>query len=245
MTKQKRKISKLLEEVKQALIDDKMMSSTSRALMEEQSQVITELINRLGLNSKNSSKPPSKDGIGDKEGQKKGEKKGSGKKSGGQPGHKGSRLEPVDNPDLIIKLPLDRSTLPEGGTYTTVEPVKKQVFDFEINKIVTEYQAEVVVDEKGKRFVAPFPSGVSQQTQYGPGVKAQVVFDSQKQLIPNMRVAEDMAENVGYPISVGTIHNAIEDAFNRLEPFEACPVSSISCLSDGQPLRSSRYVFQS
>jgi transposase len=110
MTKQKRKISKLLEEVKQALIDDKMMSSTSRALMEEQSQVITELINRLGLNSKNSSKPPSKDGIGDKEGQKKDEKKGSGKKSGGQPGHKGSRLEPVDNPDLIIKLPLDRST---------------------------------------------------------------------------------------------------------------------------------------
>jgi transposase len=86
---------------------------------------------------------------------------------------------------------------------------------------VTEYQAEVVVDEKGKRFVASFPSGVSQQTQYGPGVKAQVVFDSQSQLIPNMRAAEDMAENVGYSISVGTIHNAIEDAFNRLEPFEA------------------------
>jgi len=52
---------------------------------------IAELERGLGLNSKNSSKPPSSDGL-KKEKRNQSLRKKSGNKSGGQKGHKGRRL---------------------------------------------------------------------------------------------------------------------------------------------------------
>jgi transposase len=37
------------------------------------------------------------------------------RKPGGQPGHEGNTLQPVDNPDEIKEIKIDRKTLP-GGT---------------------------------------------------------------------------------------------------------------------------------
>jgi transposase len=41
--------------------------------------------------------------------------------------------------------------------------------------MVTEYQAQILEDEQGKRFVADFPDGVNSAVQYGNGVKAHAV----------------------------------------------------------------------
>lgn len=71
--------------------------------------LITILVNRLGLNSRNSSKPPSTDPNRTRK------PRGNGnRKPGGQPGHNGNTLRPVDNPDEVKELRVDRSTLPKG-----------------------------------------------------------------------------------------------------------------------------------
>jgi len=46
-------------------------------------------------------------------------------------------------------------------------------------RVVTEYRAQVLEDEKGNRFVADFPECVTKAAQYGTGVKAHSVTMSQ------------------------------------------------------------------
>jgi transposase len=56
---------------------------------------VKSLENQTNTNSKNSSKPPSSDGLKKKT---KSLRNPSGKRPGGQPGHKGSTLDQVENP---------------------------------------------------------------------------------------------------------------------------------------------------
>lgn len=72
--------------------------------------MVTLLVNRLTLNSRISRKPPSTDG--NQKGDKK--PKGGNNKPGGQNGHVGTTLRPVDDPDEIKLIELDRTTLPLG-----------------------------------------------------------------------------------------------------------------------------------
>jgi transposase len=142
--------------------------------------VVRLFANRVGLNSRNSSKPPSTDPNRPKD-----PPKNSNTKPGGQKGHVGQTLEKIGKPDETLAINIDRETLPKG-LYTEGGFETRQVFDIHICRKVTEYQAQVLVDEKGKRFVAPFPEGVSKAAQYGKQVKAHAVYMSQYQLIPSM-----------------------------------------------------------
>ncbi len=72
---------------------------------------------------------------------------------------------------------------------------------------MTEYQAEILENEKGKRFTASFPKEATKKVQYGLGVKANAVYMSQYQLIPYNRVEEHFDEQMGLGISAGTIYN--------------------------------------
>ena len=92
-------------------------------------------------------------------------------------------MEPVDEPDEVKVLPIDRKDLPEGHYQPDGYEIR-QVIDVDISRFVTEYQAEVLRDEKGNRFVAAFPDGVKAAVQYGTGVKVNAVYQSQFQLIP-------------------------------------------------------------
>src|SRR5436853_3047106 len=62
---------------------------------------MAELERRLGLNSRNSGKPPSSDGL-KKPPRTSSLRKPSGKTSGGQKGHPGETLEQVATPDAIV-----------------------------------------------------------------------------------------------------------------------------------------------
>ena len=53
-----------------------------------------------------------------------------------------------------------------------------------ISRHATEYQAEILVDQNGRKFTAPFPEGVDHKTQYGSDVKAHSVYMSQFQMVP-------------------------------------------------------------
>lgn len=126
----------------------------------------------------------------------------------------------MDNPDKIVSLKLDRRTLPRGVTYTEGEPEKRQVFDVLIKKVVTEYQAQVLIGDDGSRHCADFPEGVSGQTQYGPHIKSQVVYASGVQMTPVERITEQFQEQAGLPISAGFVSNCNLKAFELLERFE-------------------------
>lgn len=72
-------------------------------------EILILLVNRLGLNSRNSSKPP----VTDPHREKK-PRAANDRKPGGQPGHAGKTLNQVADPDIIKALPVDRNLLPPG-----------------------------------------------------------------------------------------------------------------------------------
>jgi transposase len=207
-------VTETLEAARKQLANDDTIPDATRSLMNVLMLIITLMANRLGLNSSNSSKPPSSDPN-----RKKKPRKKTGKKPGGQKGHKGHRLEKVDNPDIIEELRVDKRRLPKGE-YKEVGYESRQVFDIRISCEVTEFRAEILEDQGGNRFVAEFPKGVTQPTQYGSGVKAHAVYMSQFQMLPYDRISDYFADQLGMPLSTGTLFNFNQCAYVALESFE-------------------------
>jgi transposase len=207
-------VTATLKKVQELLDKDTTMSASTRSLLEVLVLIVTLMADRLNLSSRNSSKPPSSDPNREKKSRKK-----SDTKPGGQNGHTGKTLEKVDNPDKIKVLKVNQSKLPKGA-YTEVGYESRQVFDLEIFRKVTEYQAQILEDENGNRFTAEFPTGVNQPVQYGTTVKAHAVYMSQFQLIPYDRVTDYFAEQLNIPVSAGSIFNFNRQAYDLLEQFE-------------------------
>ena len=208
-------IDATIKKVNTLIAEDKDMPAGTRSLLEILVLVITLMANRLNLNSKNSSKPPSSDPN-----RKKTSRAVSGKKPGGQKGHVGKTLEKVKSPDKIKAIKINRDHLP-FGKYKELPCETRQVFDIDISRVVTEYQAQVLEDESGKRFTAPFPAGVTKAVQYGASIKAHSVYMSQFQLIPYDRIKDYFADQLGIPVSAGSVFNFNKEAFLRLENFDS------------------------
>ena len=196
------------------LREEEQLSPATKSIFEILILIITLLANRLNLNSGNSSKPPSSDPN-----RKRRQNKKTGKKAGGQKGHVGTTLKKVENPDQIEFIDIDRRRLPPGQ-YREAGFESRQVFDIDISRIVTEYRARILENEKGDRFVASFPEGVTKAVQYGTGVKAHSVYMSQFQLIPYNRIQDYFADRIHMPVSEGSIFNFNQEAFELLADFE-------------------------
>ncbi len=207
-------IESTLKEVESILDKEKDLSPALKSVISILVLVVKLLTNRVGLNSKNSSKPPSSDPN-----RKKTNKKKAGKKTGGQKGHVGKTLEQIEEPDEVEEIIIDRKTLPKGHNYEEIGIERRQVFELYIARNVIEYQAQVLQDEKGKRFVAPFPEGVTKAVQYGNSIKAHAVYMSQYQLLPYNRIEEYFAEQLQIPISQGSLFNFNKEAFKNLADF--------------------------
>ncbi len=203
-------IQKLLEE-------DKTISNSLKAAISVLLILVKILIDRLGLNSKNSSKPPSTDDKFKKNLKKK--NNSSMNSRGGQNGHTGTTLKPVDLPDKIEIIAIDRSLLPKGR-YKLMGYEKRQVIDIQFSRVVTEYQAQILEDQLGNQFIAPFPEGVIRPVQYGSSVKAHAVYLSQFQLIPFERIQSQFFDQYNIPLSTGSLYNFNRDAYDRLLDFE-------------------------
>ncbi len=208
-------VNKTLEEAKALLAQEKGISPALRSLIELILLIVGLLINKGKLDSRNSSIPPSQDPNREKPPRQKGVKK-----PGGQNGHVGTTLEMVDNPDKIVSLVVDQTTLPVG-VYKEIGIEKAQVVDIEINRVITEYQAQILEDSQGIRFTAPFPEGVrGKSIQYGASVKAHAVYMSQFQMLPYSRLEDYFSQQMGIPISAGSLFNFNKEAYARLDPFE-------------------------
>jgi len=207
-------IQATIEKAQAVVREDKQMSAATKSMFEILILVITLLVNRLGLNSTNSSKPPSTDPNRKRQTREK-----TGRKPGGQMGHVGTTLQKVENPDRVEEIKVDRRKLP-AGQYRQVGFETRQVFDIDISRIVTEYRAQVLENENGCQFVASFPKGVDKAVQYGNGIKAHSVYMSQFQLVPYNRIQDHFSDQIQVPVSEGSIFNFNKEAYHLLGDFE-------------------------
>jgi len=207
-------IEKALDNARELIEQEKDLSASLRAALEVLLLLVTLLLNRTTLNSKNSSKPPSSDPNRLKSTRKK-----SRKSSGAQTGHVGKTLEKVDDPDVTEVISIDRRSLPKGH-YHQVGFETRQVFDIDISRVITEYRAQILEDEKGQCFVATFPDGVTKSVQYGNQIKAHAVYLSQFQLLPYKRIQRYFADQLQIPLSEGSLYNFNIQAFAQLASFE-------------------------
>ncbi len=212
----------MLARLWQQLEDEKELSPALRSTSEMLLVIVTLLVNRLGLNRRNSSTPPSRDPN-----RKRKQKKSSDKKSGGQNGHPGSTLKQVDNPDEIKVIHLDKRTLPRGR-YHEVGFESRQVVDIKISSVVTEYRAQILKDAQGKRYVAPFPAQVTRPVQYGTTLKAHAVYLSQFQLIPYQRIQDHFRDQMSLALSAGTLYHFNAQAYEMLETFDALAADTLA-----------------
>ena len=209
-------VDSAISSVKELLGKEKDLSPALRSALEVLLILVSLLLNRLTLNSKNSSKPPSTD-PNRKKPSTRGE---SARKPGGQQGRNGATLEQVADPDAVQVLEIDRRTLPKGAHYREAGHEIRQVIDIDISRFVTEYRAQILEDSQGNRWVASFPEGVNRPVQYGLSLKANAVYMSQHQLIPYDRVRDHFQDQMHIAVSAGSVFNFNQEAYERLEPFE-------------------------
>ncbi len=180
---------------------------------------IKELEERLGRDSRTSSKPPSSDGL--TRPPRRG-RRPSGKPPGGQAGHPGHTLALVEHPDDVVRhrpavcrhCGQDLSRVPGR----LVE--RRQVLDVpEIRLVAYEHQLEAICCPHCQTTsLGSFPAAVSAPVQYGPHLQALAVYLHQGQLLPTARTCEALEALCGCHISEGTLLEWSELAAERLLP---------------------------
>jgi transposase len=180
-----------------------------------------ELKRRWGMDSTNSSKPPSSDSPFAKPTPKSLRRK-SGRKPGGQPGHPGSTLALLDNPNERERHEPGPCTgcgssligAPEVGME------RRQVFDLPpITVRVTEHQLIARRCVCGTTTGGTAPEGVTGPVQYGPRITAIILYLYVAQFLSKKRTAQALAELFGTPVSEGTVAAMTRRAAEGLDEF--------------------------
>ncbi len=171
--------------------------------------------------SQNSHKPPSGDGLGKRT---KSLRTQSDKSSGGQPGHPGSTLEWSETVDWIDIH--DVQTCSGCGGSLSDESVEqwlaRQVFDIPaIELMVTEHRVAVkCCGACGHQTQGIFPVEARNVVQYGPRLKAMMVYLMEGQLLPSERTCEVLSDLLGVRVSEGTLYTSRTHCYEQLESTE-------------------------
>jgi transposase len=185
---------------------------------------VKELEDRLATNSRNSSKPPSSDGPAK---QTRSLRQPSTKKSGGQPGHPGTTLKQVAEPDQVLTHAPEQCASC-GAVLTEVAGClaeeRRQVFELPpLKLVVTEHRVVLKACPCcGQENIGAFPEGVTGGASYGLGVKGLLVSLHQEHLLPCERSCQILAEWFGQPVSEGTLVAAVNFCAQELGETGAC-----------------------
>ncbi len=181
-----------------------------------------ELRARLAKDSHNSGKPPSSDGLGRKT---KSLRRRSGKKVGGQLGHRGETLHLVATPETVVEhrpAVCEHCQAPLDGAPVVLWE-RRQVRDLpRVHLGVTEHWAlHVRCPTCQAVSVGTFPAEAPSRAQYGPRLRALVVYLLEQQFVPYSRVRELVADLCGASLSLGTLQSWVRQSAGVLAPVEA------------------------
>ena len=203
--------SATIESLREIIKDLNQNTSTMQQTIDALNCTIKELTERLGQNSRNSSKPPSSDGY-DKPAPKS-LRKSSGKKSGGQIGHPGSHLITTAEPDeMILHMPSACKGCRNHDVCASSASVgeTRQVIDAAVDVKVTAHQSLVIncplhgIKQKGE-----FPYDIKATVQYGENLQALVVALNTVGAVSLNRTHEILSSVFNIPLSTGTISNMV------------------------------------
>lgn len=176
---------------------------------------------RVAKDSHNSHKPPTSDGL---QRRLRSQRRKSGRTSGGQLGHPGQTLPLVATPDEVVtQVPTHcqhcHAAL-EGVAPHAME--RRQVLELPPVRLHVQEQraAHVRCAACGGLTVAAFPAEVPSRMQYGPRLRALVVYLVEHQLVPYARVRELLADLFGQSLSVGTLVTMVQQCAQALAPVE-------------------------
>jgi transposase len=167
---------------------------------------IEELEARLGMSSRNSSKPPSSDGLGKPA--PKSLRKKSNQGPGRPKGQDGLTLSRVDDPDHEVRHePQVCSGCGGGlGDSAVVGVERRQVFDLPaLRLLVTEHQVISRVCSCGTVTKAPAPAGVLAPVQYGSRVAGIGVYLFHGQFLSKTRTVQAIGDLFGATIAANTL----------------------------------------
>lgn len=190
---------------------------------------VAELEARLGMNPRNSSKPPSSEGLSKPA--PKSLRGRSGRKPGGQPGHEGRTLRQVADPDeVMVHTPArcrrcgrDLRRAAEAGTE------RRQVFDLPPVRVrVSEHQLVAKRCGCGTVTRPTGPAAVAAPVQYGPRITALIVYLYVGQFLSTARTAQALSELFGVPVSAGTVTTVTARAAEGLDDFLAAVRAQIT-----------------
>lgn len=182
---------------------------------------VAELRRQLGQHSRNSSRPPSSDSPFTKPAPRSLRRK-SGRRPGGQPGHPGSTLALVDNPNERKRHEPGACT----GCGASLEDAaevgmeRRQVFDLPpVTVRVVEHQLIARRCDCGATTCGTAPQGVAAPTQYGPRITAIVLYLYVGQFLSKKRTAAALAELFDTPVSDATVASMTARAADGLDGF--------------------------
>jgi transposase len=204
----------LLQSLSDSMNQQLIMLAQQTTTIEQLSQTIKELNEKLGKNSKNSSKPPASDGL--KKPVTKSLRQSSGKKAGAQQGHTGTHLAMISNPDHIEQhlpnacegCPNQSKCMEQRACITE----KRHVIDAVVTVHVTEHQRIEVTDcpyHIGQKLSGNFPTDVLATVQYGTNLKALAVALNTVGMVSVNRTHEILGSVFNIPISTGTISSMV------------------------------------
>jgi transposase len=196
------------------------VENTAQSLIERTKQLeqqVHELTRQAGQHSQNSSKPPSSDGL-----RKPASLRPKGGKIGPPVGHEGTTLSPVEQPDAVIEQPLTTCAHCSASLedVPAVGYARRQVFDLPPPRvIVTEYRAEEKCCPHCRSVQhAAFPPDVTAPAQYGPMLRAWMIYLNQQHLLPLNRVAQLLEDLTGTCPSEGTILKQVQSCADATQP---------------------------
>ena len=142
------------------------------------------------------------------------------RKTGGQKNHKGTTLEMVSDPDIIIehrKEWCDKCGMNLANISGEIIG-RRQVMDIPpIKMLVTEHQILARQCECGGINRKDWPEEVRSPVSYGPNIVALVAYLSSRQYIPFKRLKEFMNFLFSVPLSEGTINNMLNKTADSLD----------------------------
>lgn len=177
-----------------------------------------ELESLVVKDSHNSSRPPSADPPWAK--RTKSLRRPSDRRVGGQVGHKGETLRLSDSPARVIEhRPKEcRGCRAPLADARVMHRRRQQVWEVVPARLkVTEHRLVVLrCGRCGKTTQGEFTGAVRSGMQYGPSLKARVLYLQQYQLLPYQRTAEAMRDLFGCQLSQGTVANIVRECADEL-----------------------------